>query len=234
MRIINRSAQITSVVDFQGWLNTRSVNNELNNEKYMTYSWVLQDNICLEAFKMVHYRATQDKKMRLIVMLIGDPPRDQMPDDIQNYIKSGSHLQWGEKWFWKKLIYKMPHVSRDPRPLDPPSYFRNKFMRNGLNVDLRLRSVSFSDDGRGIRLGSLFSDTSELNETKSEVSVEIHSSPSVGYVSQSDISAFYDSTADNTAYVSPSDEEMSDIFNDTDGGEEEEGNSLLDKNLNLV
>ena len=177
---------------------------------------------------MAHYRATQDKKMRLIVLLVGDPPRDQMPDDIQNYIKSGSHLQWGEKWFWKKLIYKMPHVSREPRPLDPSGYFRDKFMKKGLNVDLRLQSVSFSDDGRGIRLGSLFSDTSELNETKSEVSVEIHSSPSVGYVSQSDNSDFYDSSE-----RSPSDEDMSDTFNNSDD-EEKEGNSLLDKNLNLV
>ena len=121
---------------------------------------------------MAHYRATQDKKMRLIVMLVGDPPRDQMPDDIQNYIKSGSYLEWGEKWFWKKLIYKMPHVSRDPRPLGPDDYFRNRFMGNRPNGDIKLHSMSFSDDGRGVPLGSFYSDTSEFNETKSEISVE--------------------------------------------------------------
>ena len=178
---------------------------------------------------MAHYRATQDKKMRLIVMVVGDPPRDQMPDDIQNYIKSGSHLQWGEKWFWKKLIYKMPHVSRDPRPLGPHDYFRNGFTGNRPNGDIKLHSMSFSDsdDGRGAGLGSFYSDTSEFNETKSEISVEIHSSASGGYVSQS--------TANDTAYVSPSDEEMNNTFSDTEDEEgEKEIHHLLDRDDSLV
>ena len=176
---------------------------------------------------MAHYRATQDKKMRLIVMLVGDPPRDQMPDDIQNYIKSGSYLEWGEKWFWKKLIYKMPHVSRDPRPLGPDDYFRNRFMGNRPKGDIKLHSTSFSDDGRGVPLGSFYSDTSEFNETKSEISVKIHSSASDGYASQS--------TTNDTAYVSPSNEETNNTFSDTEGEEEEEeGDHLLDRDDSLV
>ena len=166
--------------------------------------------------------------MRLIVLLVGDPPRDKMPEDIQNYIKSGSYLTWGEKWFWKKLIYKMPHVTREPRPLDPSNYGRSKFKMNKPNGDVRTHDVSFSDDGEGMPLGSIFSETTEPNETKSEISVEIHDNSFIsdGYVSQTQsVGEFYDDT-DNT----DEDIDVTDtVFKEEESklGEEEEENDRL-------
>ena len=168
--------------------------------------------------------------MRLIVLLVGDPPRDKMPEDIQNYIKSGSYLTWGEKWFWKKLIYKMPHVTREPRSLDPPNYCRSQFKMNEPNGDVRAHDVSFSDDGEGMPLGSIYSETTKPNETKSEISVEIHDSSFIsdGYVSQIHSTSEFCDDTDNT----DEDIDVTDtVFKEEEsklGKEEEEDDRLLE------
>ena len=182
---------------------------------------ILQDNICLEAFSRAHFRSIQDKRMRLIVLLVGDPPRDQMPEDLQNFIKTGSYLKWQEKWFWKKLIYKMPHVSRTPRSLNPPDYFRNKFLGNLPNGDIRHHSFSFSDDGQEIPMGSFFSDSSGLNDTRSENYVHDSSLVSDAYISQC-ASDFNDDIQKEAILASP-EEEMTDE-------EPKEANSLINGN----
>lgn len=140
-----------------------------------------QDNYCREAFTIAYDRSVRDRKMRLIVIMVGNPSVNSMPENIQTFIRTGSYLKWNGKRFWQKLIYRMPHVIRKERP---------EF-----------------EEGWAIPL-SVYSETSEFNATGSDISAQ--ESLSYGYVSQSqsDLSP-YSSTEDDEYNVTNEGDEAS-------------------------
>ncbi len=147
---------------------------------------LLQDKYCMEAFQVAHDRAINDKKMHLIIILVGEPPLDAMPENMRYYLKTRAYLRWGSKWFWKKLIYRMPHVVRPPRRLDPEGYYAD--MCDGADGDPR-ESRGGGEDVPMLPIVSAYSEASEVGARESVVlgardsSASGHSS--VGYASQS-------------------------------------------------
>ena len=61
-------------------------------------------------FHTAYYQMLEDKMDRLIVVVRGElPPRDQMDKDLVFLLTTKTYLVWGEKWFWEKLRYALPH-----------------------------------------------------------------------------------------------------------------------------
>ena len=50
---------------------------------------------------------------RMIVILKEDVTQEDMPTDMAMYIKSYTYLSATDRWFWKKLIYSLPHKGKE-------------------------------------------------------------------------------------------------------------------------
>ena len=49
----------------------------------------------------------------MIVILEDDVTEDHMPTEMAMYIKSYTYLSATDRWFWKKLIYSLPHKGKE-------------------------------------------------------------------------------------------------------------------------
>ncbi|XP_076359046.1 uncharacterized protein LOC143251678 [Tachypleus tridentatus] len=68
-------------------------------------------------FHTAYYQMLKDKVHRLIVVVKGDlPPKDTLDKDLQFLLSTKTYLVWGEKWFWEKLRYAMPHYKSSRVP----------------------------------------------------------------------------------------------------------------------
>ena len=64
--------------------------------------------ICLYTFKKV----LEDRQLRLILVLTDISLKARMESDMKLYLKTGTYLVYGEKYFWEKLRY---YLADDPR-----------------------------------------------------------------------------------------------------------------------
>ncbi|KAF7491731.1 Protein toll [Sarcoptes scabiei] len=70
-------------------------------------------------FHTAYYQMLEDKIDRLIVIVRGElPPKDELDKDLSFLLTTKTYLVWGEKWFWEKLHYAMPHKKQQPKRLD--------------------------------------------------------------------------------------------------------------------
>ncbi|XP_013781529.1 protein toll-like [Limulus polyphemus] len=77
-------------------------------------------------FHTAYYQMLEDKVDRLIVVVKGElPPKDTFDKDLQYLLSTKTYLVWGEKWFWEKLRYAMPH-HRSLRAPENKTPFRNR------------------------------------------------------------------------------------------------------------
>jgi protein toll len=61
-------------------------------------------------FRTAYQQVMQDRKMRLIIIVIGDlPSKDKMDHDLSSYLSLNTFLKWGDPWFWDRLRYALPH-----------------------------------------------------------------------------------------------------------------------------
>uniref|UniRef100_A0A8D9F9P7 Protein toll n=1 Tax=Cacopsylla melanoneura TaxID=428564 RepID=A0A8D9F9P7_9HEMI len=61
-------------------------------------------------FRTAHTQAKKDNCLRVILIILGDmPPQESIPDDMKAYINTHTYIKWGDKWFWEKLKYALPH-----------------------------------------------------------------------------------------------------------------------------
>ncbi|XP_078581551.1 uncharacterized protein LOC144864974 [Branchiostoma floridae x Branchiostoma japonicum] len=72
----------------------------------------LESDWCQLEFQAAHAQMLQDRANRVIVVLLDDVPAEDVPPDIQHYLKTNTYLKWGDERFWERLIYVMPR----PRP----------------------------------------------------------------------------------------------------------------------
>ncbi|XP_023212972.1 protein toll-like [Centruroides sculpturatus] len=60
--------------------------------------------------QMAYLQSLEDRIERIIIIIKGNlPPIDTLPLDIQTLLKTKTYLIWGERWFWEKLRYALPH-----------------------------------------------------------------------------------------------------------------------------
>ncbi|GIY21914.1 protein toll [Caerostris darwini] len=86
----------------------------------------LESEWCLFEFKAAHVEALKDRVNRIIIIKMNDLPKDEeLPEEIQVYLKSTTYLTWGDKYFWDTLLYTLPRS--DSPPITPDLKHGPKF-----------------------------------------------------------------------------------------------------------
>ncbi|XP_067142829.1 protein toll-like [Centruroides vittatus] len=68
---------------------------------------------CQTEFRVAYHQTLEDKIDRLIIVIRGQCPMNKCLDkDLKFFLSTKTYLKWGEKWFWEKLRYAMPHRKR--------------------------------------------------------------------------------------------------------------------------
>ena len=68
------------------------------SKHFLASDWAKQE------FEVAH------RKNRVVIILVGElPSRNEMSEDIWNYIHNNTYLASDDKWFWEKLQYALPH-----------------------------------------------------------------------------------------------------------------------------
>lgn len=124
-------------------------------------------------FHAAYYQMLEDKIDRLIVIVKGDlPPKDSMDKELQHLLSTKTYLVWGEKWFWEKLRYALPHKKRitlnsDIMALkDKPDCEKVKCVENQIAVLSNNKSVQQSkQNGTNNALNHIMQNPANNNKT---------------------------------------------------------------------
>lgn len=60
-------------------------------------------------FRTAHLEAIREKRCRVVLVILGDVDLDKLDDELKVYVNANTYLRWGDKYFWEKLFYALPH-----------------------------------------------------------------------------------------------------------------------------
>ncbi|XP_049874553.1 protein toll-like [Pectinophora gossypiella] len=69
-------------------------------------------------FRMAHISTLKEGRPRIIALMLEDVTLDEVDDELKGYLSSNTYIKWGEKWFWDKLKYALPHIDGKVEPTD--------------------------------------------------------------------------------------------------------------------
>ncbi|GFT68417.1 protein toll [Nephila pilipes] len=96
----------------------------------------LESEWCMMEFRAAHVQALKDRVNRIIVIKLGDIPKDIDPS-IQLYLDSTTYLTWGEKYFWNNLLYTLPTSSKSQITTVRPSVDRTDALFLGTEMEFK-------------------------------------------------------------------------------------------------
>ncbi|MEW8545285.1 MAG: toll/interleukin-1 receptor domain-containing protein [Candidatus Thiodiazotropha sp.] len=78
---------------------------------------ILSDNFlksewCQYEFQTAHHQLLQEKKNRIIMILLHDINPDLLDEELKLYLKTCTYVQYGDRWLWPKIEYAMPKQNR--------------------------------------------------------------------------------------------------------------------------
>lgn len=82
-------------------------------------------------FCTAHLQALEDKVHRIIVIKVGDLPKEIDPT-IKVYLDTTTYLTWGDKYFWNNLLYVLP-TSNSTRDFVPKN---RRHRKNTIELDV--------------------------------------------------------------------------------------------------
>jgi protein toll len=110
---------IVSNIDETLSTSTAQISNSVNDARrtiIVMSPHYLQSNWAQWEFRVAQSHAATEKRSRIIVILYGDiGDINKLEPDIRDYLKLNTYVKWGDKWFWEKLKYAMPHVKSSER-----------------------------------------------------------------------------------------------------------------------
>ena len=67
-------------------------------------------------FKTAHTQMVKGKNTKVIIVLYGELGKiDDLDSELKSYLKMNTYIEWGDKYFWKKLFYALS-VSNNQLP----------------------------------------------------------------------------------------------------------------------
>ena len=84
---------------------------------------ILSDNFlssewCQYEFQTAHHRLLEEKKNRIIMILLHDIDASLLDNQLRDYLKTRTYVNYGDPWFWPKVEYAMPQLKADAPELN--------------------------------------------------------------------------------------------------------------------
>lgn len=70
-------------------------------------------------FRTAYMSALKEGRSRLIVILYGNVSTDNLDPDLKEYLSMNTYIEWGDRWFWKRLRYALPHKQEKKIKTEP-------------------------------------------------------------------------------------------------------------------
>lgn len=97
-------------------------------------------------FHTAYYQMLEDQIDRLIVIVRGElPPKEQMDSELAFLLTTKTYLVWGEKWFWHKLKYALPHGGRRNKDQRTKDQIMKEYVDQAINEHFQLHSAAIGE-----------------------------------------------------------------------------------------
>ncbi|CAH0564846.1 unnamed protein product [Brassicogethes aeneus] len=64
-------------------------------------------------FRTAYTQALTEGRTRVIVLVYGEVDMTEIDGDLSVYMKMTTYIKWEDPWFWRKMLYALPHKNRN-------------------------------------------------------------------------------------------------------------------------